>query len=174
MSTQRLIIYSTWFQVIWFLAILGQYDWQLLTLCFTAGTLALSIKYENLKLARWFSLLVVGVALDYINFLTGLFQFNRDSFPLWLVGVWAIFLWYAFYLIPILNRYPVWLVSVMSGGAAVMSYLAGMKLNAVSFPMALPTTLVILFLEWVVMINIIRKVYSYERCIQGNQKGAHL
>ena len=174
MSTQRLIIYSTWFQVIWFLAIIGQYEWQWLTLSLVLATLFLSSKYEDFKLERWLILLAVGIVVDYTNFLTGLFQFDRDSFPLWLTGLWAIFLWYAFYLVPFLNRYPVWIVSVVSGISGALSYLAGMKLGAVEFTMGLPTTLAILFLQWVVIINIVLKVYSYVRGIQKNQKGAHL
>ena len=171
MTTMRLVLLSSWFQLVWFLAVLGREQWLMLTWVFVASTLLISIVRSDFKVGRFFALLVVGVAVDYVNTLSGLFVFESTLFPLWLVALWAIFLWYAYYLLPVLNRYPIWVVSVMSGVAGALSYYAGVKFGAVQFPNSAATTLTILSIEWVVIINIIRKGYGYESGPENHTRG---
>lgn len=162
MTTQRLLLISTWFQIVWFLAVVGREPWQLLTVSLVALTLLISVRSTHFKLARFLLLFAFGVFVDYLNLSLGLFSFESSSFPIWLGALWAIFLWYAYYLLPLLNRYPFGLVSMLCGVAGALSYFAGMKLGAVQFPIGAGATLAVLFAEWVLIINVINKGYGHE------------
>lgn len=173
MSARRLILLSTWFQLIWFLAILGREEWLWLTLSLVFVTQVLTVGLSQIRLGAWLGLLGLGVCIDYANYYFGLFQFEPSRFPIWLILLWAIFLWYANYLTPILNQYHPVLVSLVSGIAGAMSYFAGMKLQAVAFPHGNVTTLLVLFIEWSLLIIVIKKVYSHEPSLSVDQKGAN-
>ncbi|WP_038174517.1 DUF2878 domain-containing protein [Vibrio pacinii] len=162
MSIKRLLLVSTWFQIIWLLAVVGNDNWQWLTLSLVTLTIVISYLYAGLRLLKPAFLVLLGITLDYLNLSVGLFEFGATSFPLWLVGLWGIFAWYAFYLHSVLTRYPLYLVSLVGGVGGALSYVAGANLGAVTFGLPLPYMLAILFLQWFAVVYVIMKVLGHE------------
>jgi hypothetical protein len=75
------------------------------------------------------------------------FQSNPVLIPLWLVTIWAALAGTLRHSLGYFAGKP-WTTSIAGGLGASFSYLAGMKLGAVSFPLGNTTTLVIVFLCW--------------------------
>lgn len=159
---KRLLIVSTWFQILWFAAILGRYDWQSLVLCLVVITLLVSLYKGVIHWSKVALVVTVGVVVDFSNYSMGLFQFEQTQFPLWLFALWLIFAWYAAFLVPLLSQYPLLFVSIVGGIAGTLSYVAGEKLGAVSFGLPIFSMAALLLIEWTLIIVLIIKVYGYE------------
>ncbi|MCG9596826.1 DUF2878 domain-containing protein [Vibrio sp. Isolate25] len=160
MTNKRLIVYSLWFQVVWLIAVLGREDFQWVAV----GLVVVSYVYSQLvapiKLERVFLMAVMGVVVDYANMTLGIFRFQFSEFPIWLMALWFIFAWYAYFLAPLVSRFPIFLVSILGGIGGALSYLAGEKLGAVYFPLPTTTTILILMVEWLLIIAAVIKVYG--------------
>ncbi|KOO16432.1 zinc ABC transporter permease [Vibrio xuii] len=159
---KRLILLSTWFQLLWFLAVLGREQWQYLTLALVVTTLLFSVMNKSIEWKKLSAIVVFGILLDYFNIGIGWFVFEQAGIPFWLIALWGIFAWYAYFLYPILNQYPTPIVLTIGGIAGFLSYFAGSKLGAVSFGLSLSATGLILVFEWVIVMAVILKVYGYE------------
>jgi len=159
---KRLLIVSTWFQVIWFCAVIGNYDLQYVTLSLVVLTLAISAIKESLSWFKYALIVVIGMLVDFTNLTIGWFQFQHEHFPVWLFALWLIFAWYAHFLYPILSQYPLAIVSVVGGIGGALSYIAGESLGAVSFGASTFTIVGILLVEWTLIIALIMKVYGHE------------
>ena len=166
---KRLLIISSWFQIIWFLAVVGQYSWQWLTLALAVMTFVATAFATKVP---WFKVLLIfaiGVSVDWLNMSLGALKFEHGSFPVWLFSLWLIFIWYSYFLYPLLSQYPISLVSMVGGVGGALSYIAGEKLGAVTFGLPLITTSGILLIEWTILIALIIRVYGYETH-HGNNK----
>ncbi|RTZ15641.1 DUF2878 domain-containing protein [Vibrio aquaticus] len=159
---KRLLLISTWFQVIWLMAVIGNSEWVYITGLLVSVTYVVTAVKGNVEWSKLAVVIVVGVMLDYFHMAVGWFQFEPQSFPIWLVLLWAIFAWYAYFLSPILNQYPIVPVSMVGGIAGALSYVAGAKLGAVSLSLSLPVSGFILFVEWSLLIALILRVYGHE------------
>ena len=162
MSVKQLLLVSTWFQIIWLVAVVGNDNWQWLTVSLVTLTIVISYLYAGFHLFKPAIVVLLGITLDYLNLSVGLFEFDAPSFPLWLVGLWGIFAWYAFYLQSVLTRYPLYLVSLVGGIGGSLSYVAGANLGAVTFSLPLPYMFAILFLQWFAVVYVIMKVLGHE------------
>lgn len=165
---KRLLIVSTWFQAIWFCAVIGNYDLQYVTLSLVVLTLAISAVKENLSWLKYGLIVVLGLLVDFTNLTIGWFQFQHEHFPVWLFALWLIFAWYAHFLYPILSQYPLVIVSVVGGIGGALSYIAGESLGAVSFGASTFTIVGILLVEWTLIIALIMKVYGHEEHSSNN------
>lgn len=158
----RFLLYSAWFQLVWFIAVIGNQQLQWLTAFLAVLTLLYSQVREPIKFERFALLAGVGIALDCMNSYAGLFVFDSKGIPIWLVSLWLVFLWYAYFLLQKLKMLPSWLTTLLGGAGGALSYIAGEKLSAVNFTLTLGMTGLIVFVEWAVMFWLIRKVYGYE------------
>nr|WP_301337900.1 DUF2878 domain-containing protein [Vibrio sp. RE86] len=163
-----MLLISTWFQVIWFMAVLGSYSLQYVTLAFAVLTLVISVAMTDLPWGKVLVVIGIGVCVDFINTYTGVFEFTEAGFPLWLLALWVAFAWYAYFLTPILIRYPLIAVSIVGSAGGVLSYIAGSKLGAVELGLPISLTSLILAIEWALMIAIIIRVYGHEQT-NGNR-----
>lgn len=137
-----------WFQIGWFAAIVWQQQaWFILLL------LLLTWCYQN-RQNRQALILMTGFACYGILFDTmllhlGILEFSEAGYfvPLWLGLLWFIFAGtLRCSLLPIFNLNRLY---VLIGGIfGCLSYIAGMKLGAVSFPLTLTMTIPILILIW--------------------------
>ena len=159
---KRLLIISTWFQVVWLCAVLGNYEWQYLSLLFVVGTIAISVVKTKINWFKWTGIVAVGVIVDFANKAVGLFQFQFEGFPLWLIALWMIFAWYGYFLYPLVSQYPVLIVSILGGIAGALSYMAGERFGAVTFGMPFFTVVCVLLVEWFLIIALILRIYGYE------------
>lgn len=158
----RFVAYSVWFQSFWFLAVLGNQQWQWLSALLAAFTLLGSYLQREIKLQRVAILVAVGIGLDFGNAQLGLFVFETTFLPVWLVSLWLVFTWYAYFLLQQLSRLSVWSISLLGGIGGALSYIAGEKLGAVEFGFGIEVTTAVLVSEWLAIFWLIQKVYGYE------------
>ncbi|WP_260258745.1 DUF2878 domain-containing protein [Vibrio intestinalis] len=158
----KLLCVSTWFQVVWLMAVWGNAQLQWLTVICVAATVSFALISARFPFKPAMGLWVTGIVLDTLNQATGVLVFPTSHLPLWLISLWAIFIWYAHFIAPLVSQYPLAIVSIIGGIAGGASYLAGFKLGAVTFHYSLSTTLVILFFEWTLFIYMILKVLKHE------------
>jgi hypothetical protein len=159
----RVFIASTWFQLIWFAAVLGTYQWQWLTLLLTLVTVVYCWKTDRSSLKSIASIVTTGLVLDTLNQQFSVFIFPTQWLPVWLLCLWVLFSWYAYQLKSILYRFPKTYVSIVGGLGGTVSYFAGYKFQAVEFGFSISTTLAFLFVEWCAMMLLILRVYANER-----------
>jgi hypothetical protein len=79
----------------------------------------------------------------------GVFRFesNPQFIPLWLLALWAGLAGTLRHSLGYFAGKP-WLTSLAGGLGASFSYIAGMKLGAVSFPLGITLTFIIIFMCW--------------------------
>ncbi|AYO14763.1 DUF2878 domain-containing protein [Vibrio owensii] len=159
----KVFLASTWFQLCWFAAVLGTYQWQWVTLFLTLATLLYCLKTDASSLKSIGVIVMVGLVLDTLNQQLSVFVFPTLWLPVWLLCLWVLFSWYAYQLKSILYRFPKTYVSIVGGFGGTASYFAGYKLQAVEFGFSVGTTLMILFVEWCAMMLLILKVYGNEK-----------
>ncbi|MBA5762574.1 DUF2878 domain-containing protein [Vibrio sp. 404] len=164
----RLLIVSTWFQLLWCLAVLGRDTWQWFTVMLVVMTLIFSAWRGDFNWRTGFILLMFGVVIDIVNTTIGLLVFDAApwssyiALPIWLLALWAIFSWYAQFLVPMLSRYPLLIVSIVGGLAGAASYIAGYKLDAVSLGFSTSVAFAIFFIEWSVIVLLCMKILNIE------------
>ncbi|MBS9936791.1 DUF2878 domain-containing protein [Vibrio alginolyticus] len=159
----KVFLASTWFQLCWFAAVLGTYQWQWVTLFLTLATLLYCLKTDASALKSIGVIATIGLVLDTLNQQFSIFMFATQWLPLWLLCLWVLFAWYAYQLKSILYRFPKTYVSIVGGIGGTASYFAGHKLQAVEFGFSTGATLAMLFVEWCVMMLLILKVYGNEK-----------
>lgn len=159
----KVFLASTWFQLCWFVAVLGTYQWQWVTLFLTLATLLYCLKNDASSLKSIGVIVTFGLVLDTLNQQLSVFVFPTLWLPVWLLCLWVLFSWYAYQLKSILYRFPKIYVSIVGGLGGTASYFAGYKLQAVEFGFSVGTTLMILFVEWCAMMLLILKVYGNEK-----------
>lgn len=159
----KVFLASTWFQLCWFAAVLGTYQWQWVTLFLTLATLLYCLKTDASSLKSIGVIVTIGLVLDTLNQQLSVFVFPTLWLPVWLLCLWVLFSWYAYQLKSILYRFPKIYVSIVGGLGGTASYFAGYKLQAVEFGFSVGITLMILFAEWCAMMLLILKVYGNEK-----------
>ena len=159
----KVFLASTWFQLCWFAAVLGTYQWQWVTLFLTLAPLLYCLKTDASSLKSIGVIVTIGLLLDTLNQQLSVFVFPTPWLPVWLICLWVLFSWYAYQLKSILYRFPKTYVSIVGGFGGTASYFAGYKLQAVEFGLSVGTTLMILFVEWCAMMLLILKVYGNEK-----------
>ena len=159
----KVFLASTWFQLCWFAAVLGTYQWQWVTLFLTLATLLYCLKTDASSLKSIGVIVTIGLVLDTLNQQLSVFVFPTLWLPVWLLCLWVLFSWYAYQLKSILYRFPKTYVSIVGGLGGTASYFAGYKLPAVEVGFSVGTTLIILFVEWCAMMLLILKVYGNEK-----------
>ncbi|EMB9234150.1 DUF2878 domain-containing protein [Vibrio alginolyticus] len=159
----KVFLASTWFQLCWFAAVLGTYQWQWVTLFLTLATLLYCLKSDASSLKSIGVIVTSGLVLDTLNQQLSVFVFPTPWLPVWLLCLWVLFSWYAYQLKSILYRFPKTYVSIVGGLGGTASYFAGHKLQAVEFRFSTGATLAMLFVEWCVMMLLILKVYGNEK-----------
>ncbi len=159
----RFFLASTWFQLCWFTAVLGTYQWQWVTVCLTLVTLVYCIFSDARSLKRIVIVTVIGLVVDSLNQRIFVLNFPTNWLPIWLLCLWALFAWYAYQLKSVLYRFPKIYVSLVGGLGGGASYYAGYKLQAVEFSYGVVLTIMMLFIEWCFVMFLILKVYGNEK-----------
>lgn len=159
----KVFVASIWFQICWFAAVLGTYQWQWFTVFLTLLTVAYCVLSDANSLKRIAVVTIIGLVVDSLNQQFSLLIFQPDWLPVWLLCLWVVFAWYACQLKSVLHRFPKTYVSIVGGVGGVASYYAGYKLQAVEFGYSVSFTVMILFMEWCAVMVLILKVYGNEK-----------
>ncbi|MFA0438516.1 hypothetical protein BCU70_04230 [Vibrio sp. 10N.286.49.C2] len=160
----KVVCVSTWFQCLWFLSVVGQAPFQWLGISLAVLTVLATFKPLGMDLRDIVFITLAGLSIDSINVASGVLIFSVPVVPVWLVTLWLAFSWYANFLRSTLIQYPIFLVSTIGGIGGSLSYLAGIKLEAVNIGYPIPLTLAILFVEWWAIIWF---VVRYKRLVEG-------
>ena len=140
------------FQLVWWLSVLGQGQWTLIVLAILGFHLLLV--FDQAREAKvLLSVTALGVVTDSTLTLIGLFEFNEGTESI--IPVWLIFLWLGFaaslnHSLSMFHRNP-WLAALAGGVFGSLSYLAAMRLGAVSFPLGVMVTGLVLLVVWAVL-----------------------
>jgi hypothetical protein len=138
---------------VWFLAVIGQEHTQYLLTIAIVATYVWSIKNNQINGLWLLGFIVLGLGVDTVNLLLGLFEFNSGWLPSWLVLLWCIFVWYAYQMRSVLMRFPFLLVCSVGAIGAAASYFAGLKLGAVQWPIHTGLTFAVVTFEWGVLFS---------------------
>jgi hypothetical protein len=142
------------------MAVLGQDKWQLLLVALVAITVVMASYFDRRAVLSMAVIFLSGLVIDSLNLYSGVLVFNQDVLPLWLIALWAAFGWYAVVLFSVVNRYPLFLVSIVGGIAGALSYFAGLKIGAVSWSFSPIATSLILFLEWTLLMALVVRIQT--------------
>ncbi len=141
---KRVITFSLLFYAFWFLAIIGknQYLPYLIVCLVFIFTLYPRTLFPSLLIG------LIGISVDVVLIYTHFLIFDHSFIPFWLCTLWIFFGAYLCVLKEwILSFKPFWLISFGTLGGPV-SYLGGMRLDAVTFSLPVMTTLLILGVIW--------------------------
>ncbi|MFG0885548.1 DUF2878 domain-containing protein [Vibrio furnissii] len=159
---RRFLLISLWFEFIWLLAVLGQERLEWVTVGVVTATLALTALRRPVALERVILVAACGIALDYANLHVGLFSFTYLHLPIWLMGLWFAFAWFASFAVPAVNHLPRWFVLICTALGGALSYWAGYRFGAVQFELSVFWSVLALFLEWFLLSLLLMKVFRNE------------
>lgn len=94
----------------------------------------------------------LGLGLDVLLALSGIYTFDGALFPIWLVVLWLSFAHALHHALVFLRNWPVPVVALLGALTGPASYLLGHLLGAVDFPHGLLPTLVLLGLCWALLL----------------------
>jgi hypothetical protein len=164
--SRAIIINAVLFQIGWFACVLGGNQFAV------PATLAILIAHWFLvsnQIAEWrtiFLVALVGIIIDSGLFAAGVFNdgSERQIAPLWLIGLWLLFATTLNHSFGWLHRR--YLLAFLLGGiAGPLSYLAGVKLGAVSFGIEQTSALLLLAVIWAVLFPVSLLVATANRSL---------
>ncbi|MDW6092407.1 DUF2878 domain-containing protein [Vibrio rhizosphaerae] len=157
----RFLLISLWFEAIWLIAVLGQARLQWVTIGLVTVTMAYTAFRYPLGLGRIIGVAALGMTLDYINLQVGLLTFPTPELPIWLIGLWFAFAWFASFAIPFFSHLPFLLICCGTAFGGALSYWAGYRFGAVHFEWSVPGTVCVLFVEWFGLSLLLMKVWRH-------------
>lgn len=140
----RFVLISLAFNAFWLAAALGQSA----AVPYLALALIVAVFVDRQVLLACGFITVLGLSGDILLVHNGWLSFSAWPFPLWFVLLWAGFGAYVWLIRGwlVAKPTPVLLLAGSIGGA--LSYLAGDRLEALTFPQPVVATLVVVALAW--------------------------
>lgn len=151
---------AVWFQSCWFSGVLLQHPPYLL-----AALLILHFVSHvdpRRALCKMFPIAFIGIVLDSVLTAAGVFVFSDQltvGIPLWLWGIWVAFV-ASFDLSLSFLKGRLWLASLLGAVSGTASYVAGMKLGAVTFGYSLPLTVGVLSMTWAIVLPLLLVLHN--------------
>ena len=143
-----------WFQAIWFLAILTQYQYFWLIALLVVGHFVFMPR-RQVELITVLPVAMVGCMADIALTLSGVFHFTSEistlPIPFWLVALWIGFAATLRHSLGYLQNKLV-IAGVLGAISGPLSYFAGYRFDAVDFPLGLYTTLPIISVVWALLL----------------------
>lgn len=144
------LINFVWFQTLWVLAILWQYQWIWLLVALLVLHIAL-VHDKMAEISLWLIGGTIGLLLDSTLTHFGYFIFTPAPsvlpIPLWLLAIWFAFLGTLRHSLSYLLQKPI-LAAALGAIFAPISYAAGMRLGAVEFGKDMVTTALTMSVAW--------------------------
>lgn len=98
---------------------------------------------------------LLGFGFDVALMQLGIFQF--EQFPYWLATLWIAFVFAVRHSLNWLKKLPLYFSSALGAMFGTLSYLAGEQLMAVTFPLGMIPTTIILMLAWALLLPFVIK-----------------
>ncbi|WP_086933864.1 DUF2878 domain-containing protein [Agarilytica rhodophyticola] len=135
------------FYLVWVLCVLGQGQFlAVIAILITMHFVLSPSKNTDAKVV--FMLAGIGITVDILLTLFGVFVFNESFFPLWLVILWVAFCLTLNHCFSWLPRVPVFWQAILGAIGGASSYLAGYFLEAVDFTYSILFTGIIVAAVW--------------------------
>jgi hypothetical protein len=80
----------------------------------------------------------------------GVYQFEGNVIPLWLILLWLGFASFVWLLRKVIQNYSPYVLVIIGSIGGTVSYWAGLRLEAVGWPMGIPVTVMITLVGWLV------------------------
>ena len=93
--------------------------------------------------------------------LLGVFQFDDQLFPIWMVCLWCVFPTALPRAMAFLGES--WWRPVVLGAVAPLNYLAGQKFGAVTLPLGEVNTMILLVPLWMIMLPLMVRFSQYQK-----------
>ena len=148
---------ALWFQINWFVCVLGRENWLPFTLLLLALHFLL-VDDPKTELKRLLPLALLGLMVDTALTLLGVFEFDSViTVPLWLIALWIVF---ATTLYRSLSKFGqnLWLAATAGSLLVPLNYLLGSRLGAVSLPLPELLTFLILMCTWGILLPTLYKI----------------
>ena len=122
------------FNLTWLGCVVGRESYWWAFAPVVAGYLTLLVQYRIFRIRQFLMLFGLGVSIDSLLTVLGVFQFGPTLFfiPLWLVLLWAAFTTTLFLSLEIVGRSK-WIAAICGALAFPFNYAVGERLGAVSF-----------------------------------------
>lgn len=154
----KYVLLGVGFNLYWFLAVWGQYQYIALLITVLIGC------WLFYRCSGLYALIAspVGMMIDYGLSQTGIMTFSVKNvalaptwstyftvfIPLWLILLWLGFTTFIWLMREKLLAYPVSFMAMIGSIGGAVSYWAGNKLEAISWPYGVTATLVVMGLIW--------------------------
>ena len=79
---KKFIAISLWFQCLWVLAVVGNYNAQYITLGLAIFTLLLTKAITDFPWIKFFFIATLGILIDHVNIQLGILDFQQSSLPI--------------------------------------------------------------------------------------------
>jgi hypothetical protein len=134
------------FNLYWLLAVWGQlnYLWLLITMLIACWW----IFRDSWRFATIAA--TAGISMDALLSYFGIYQFDGNAIPAWLILLWLGFASFVWLLRKVIRNYPPYVLVIIGCIGGTFSYWAGFKLEAVNWPMGTPVTVVVTLVGWLV------------------------
>lgn len=144
LSTKAVVVLGLAFNLYWAVAVLGQSQWVV------ALVIMLVTAWVLFPGSACFSLLLggIGIGMDFLLIQAGVLAFDAGGMPLWLVLLWLGFASFVWIMRSRLLVMPYWLLGLIGSLGGAMSYLAGYRFDAVSWPYGIGLSGLVLLLCW--------------------------
>ncbi len=157
MKRKQFLFITLGFNLYWFLAVWGQesFLW-VLVLMLVACWWVLRDCWPFVAIVA-----PIGILMDTLLNYFGVFQFTENQLPLWLILLWFGFISFAWALRTVIQIYPPYVIITIGSIGGAASYWAGLRLQAVAWPLGVPETLGILVAAWLLFSSILLMVLKY-------------
>ncbi|MDX1301444.1 DUF2878 domain-containing protein [Photobacterium sp.] len=147
------------FNLYWLLAVWGQFDYIWLLIVMLIGC------WWTFRGSWRFAIIagITGISMDMLLSYFGVYQFAGNALPLWLILLWLGFSSFVWLVRKVIQNYPPYVLVIIGSIGGMISYWAGFRLEAVSWPLGIPVTVIILLVAWLVYFMIL--LVLLKKCI---------
>jgi len=150
------------FQLIWVSAVVFQNKGLWVCLALLALHFALSPQRKE-DITRTYKAILIGIALDFTLMQTGIFAFEGNHFPLWLVCLWVGFVLTLRHSMAWLSNKPLYWQIPLGACGGTLSYLSGAKFGAVQLSQGWAVSAVILIVAWGTLLPLFFRIINQEK-----------
>ncbi|BDX08518.1 DUF2878 domain-containing protein [Planctobacterium marinum] len=147
------------FQLIWIAAVIFQSAGLWACILLLAIHFAISPE-RKADFLRTYKAILIGITLDFTLMQAGVYVFEGDYFPLWLVCLWIGFVLTLRHSMAWLAEKPLYWQIILGACGGTLSYLSGSRFGAVELGMGIWVTAIILVIAWGLLLPIFYRLVN--------------
>ncbi len=157
--TDKVWFNALWFQLTWFSCVIGREQWLAVSIALIAMHFIL-VKAPREELYALAPIIAVGVAVDSLLSVLGIFDFGDSLVPGWLVLLWIAFATTITRAFAFFKQRPL-LASVVGGLGVPFNYAVGAQLGAVTLPMEPIISAAVLMGVWALLFPSLFRIVAH-------------